>query len=137
MNAKNGMRAVHPGEVLRDELDELGLSANALSKALGVPVNRVCVFRSKPITHSTPPPCVSAWGTASTPRASSTNAPARARAKPDRSPATARKEEREAEPPRGGRREPQGVGSEERTRRWERKRRENRGSAAAARRNFT
>ena len=41
MNAKNGMRPVHPGEVLRDELDELGLSANALSKALGVPVNRV------------------------------------------------------------------------------------------------
>ena len=37
----NGMRPVHPGEVLRDELNELGLSANALSKALGVPVNRV------------------------------------------------------------------------------------------------
>ena len=35
------MRPVHPGEVLRDELDELGLSANALSRALGVPVNRV------------------------------------------------------------------------------------------------
>ena len=44
MNAKNGMRAVHPGEVLRDELDELGLSANALSKALGVPVNRVTMI---------------------------------------------------------------------------------------------
>ena len=41
MNAKNGMRPVHPGEILRDELDELELSANALSKALGVPVNRV------------------------------------------------------------------------------------------------
>ena len=41
MNAKSGMRPVHPGEILRDELDELGLSANALSKALGVPVNRV------------------------------------------------------------------------------------------------
>ena len=41
MNAKNGMKPVHPGEVLRDELDELGLSANALSKALGVPANRV------------------------------------------------------------------------------------------------
>ena len=44
MNAKNGMRAVHPGEVLRDELDELGLSANALSKALDVPVNRVTMI---------------------------------------------------------------------------------------------
>ena len=44
MNAKNGMRPVHPGEILRDELDELGLSANALSKALGVPVNRVTMI---------------------------------------------------------------------------------------------
>ena len=41
MNARNGMRPVHPGEVLRDELEETGLSANALSKALGVPANRV------------------------------------------------------------------------------------------------
>ena len=31
MNAGNGMKLVHPGEVLRDELDELGLSANALA----------------------------------------------------------------------------------------------------------
>ena len=44
MNAKNGMRPAHPGEVLREELDELGLSANALSKALGVPVNRVTMI---------------------------------------------------------------------------------------------
>ena len=41
MNVKNGMRPVHPGDILRDELDTIGLSANALSKALGVPVNRV------------------------------------------------------------------------------------------------
>ena len=46
MNPKNGMRPVHPGEILRDELDALGLSANALSKALGVPVNRVTTRRS-------------------------------------------------------------------------------------------
>ena len=44
MNAKNGMKPVHPGEVLRDELDVLGLSANALSKELGVPVNRVTMI---------------------------------------------------------------------------------------------
>ena len=44
MNAKNSMRPVHPGEVLRDELDELGLSANGLSKVLGVPVNRVTMI---------------------------------------------------------------------------------------------
>ena len=41
MNVRNGMRPVHPGEILREELDEFGLSANALAKALGVPVNRV------------------------------------------------------------------------------------------------
>ena len=44
MNAKNGMRPVHPGEILRDELDEIGLSASALSKALDVPVNRVTMI---------------------------------------------------------------------------------------------
>ena len=41
MNPKNGMRPVHPGEILREEIETLRLSANALSKALGVPVNRV------------------------------------------------------------------------------------------------
>ena len=44
MNLKNGMSPVHPGEVLREELDELGLSASALSHALGVPVNRVTMI---------------------------------------------------------------------------------------------
>ena len=44
MNMRSGMRPVHPGEVLRDELDEIGLSANALSRALGVPVNRVTMI---------------------------------------------------------------------------------------------
>ncbi len=38
------MRPVHPGEILRDELDQVGLSANALSKALDVPVNRVTMI---------------------------------------------------------------------------------------------
>ncbi len=41
MNVRNGMRPIHPGEILKDELDERGLSANALSKALGVPANRI------------------------------------------------------------------------------------------------
>ena len=41
MTPKNRMRPLHPGEILREELDELGMSANALSKALDVPVNRV------------------------------------------------------------------------------------------------
>ncbi len=39
---KNGMRPVHPGEILREEyLLPLGLSANALSKALNVPAPRI------------------------------------------------------------------------------------------------
>ncbi len=44
MNARGCMRPVHPGEILRQELDALGLSANALSRALGVPVNRVTMI---------------------------------------------------------------------------------------------
>ena len=44
MNARNGMRPVHPGEILREELDAIGLSANALSKKLGVPVNRITMI---------------------------------------------------------------------------------------------
>ena len=41
MSVSNGMRPVHPGEILGEELQELGLSANALAKALGVPTNRI------------------------------------------------------------------------------------------------
>ena len=44
MGKRNGMRPVHPGEILREELDALGLSANALAKALGVPVNRITMI---------------------------------------------------------------------------------------------
>ncbi len=39
--SKNGMQAVHPGEILREELEELGLSAKALARALDVPGNRI------------------------------------------------------------------------------------------------
>ena len=41
MTIKSGMNPVHPGQVLREELDALGLSANALAKAICVPANRV------------------------------------------------------------------------------------------------
>ena len=41
MTVRNGMRPVHPGEILREELQELGMSANALAKALDVPTNRI------------------------------------------------------------------------------------------------
>jgi addiction module HigA family antidote len=37
----NKMRPIHPGEILREELDELGLSARALAAALKVPTNRI------------------------------------------------------------------------------------------------
>lgn len=39
---KNGMRPVHPGEILREDfLIPLGMSANALAKALNVPAPRI------------------------------------------------------------------------------------------------
>ena len=41
MSVRNGMRPVHPGEILEEELEELGMSASALARALGVPTNRV------------------------------------------------------------------------------------------------
>ena len=41
---KNQMPPVHPGEILQDELIEIGLSANAFAKALGVPTNRITMI---------------------------------------------------------------------------------------------
>ena len=42
MTLKNGMRPVHPGEVLREDfLRPAGLTANALAKALHVPAPRI------------------------------------------------------------------------------------------------
>jgi addiction module HigA family antidote len=42
MGFKNGMRPVHPGEILREDfMVPAGLSANALAKALHVPAPRV------------------------------------------------------------------------------------------------
>jgi addiction module HigA family antidote len=35
------MRAVHPGEVLKEELEELGVSAAEFSRQIDVPPNRV------------------------------------------------------------------------------------------------
>ncbi|TXT23581.1 MAG: higA [Gallionellaceae bacterium] len=37
----NRMRAIHPGEILKGELEELNLSANVFAKALDVPTNRI------------------------------------------------------------------------------------------------
>lgn len=42
MSVTNGMRAIHPGEILREEfLVPLGISANALAMALRVPAPRI------------------------------------------------------------------------------------------------
>lgn len=37
----NNMRPIHPGEILREELTEIGISANAFAAAIRVPANRV------------------------------------------------------------------------------------------------
>ncbi len=41
MSVTNGMRPVHPGEILGEELEELGMSAEALATALDIPTARV------------------------------------------------------------------------------------------------
>jgi addiction module HigA family antidote len=35
------MRAVHPGEILKEELDELGITPTAFARQIDVPPNRV------------------------------------------------------------------------------------------------
>ena len=37
----NKMRPIHPGEILREELDTIGLSANSFANKLCVPTNRI------------------------------------------------------------------------------------------------
>lgn len=39
--ATDGLPATHPGEILRDEITALGLSANAFAAKIKVPTNRV------------------------------------------------------------------------------------------------
>ena len=56
MIAKNNMRPIHPGEILREEfLVPLGMSANALAIALRVPAPRVndVVLERRAITPDT------------------------------------------------------------------------------------
>ncbi len=47
----NKMRAIHPGEILKGELEELNLSANAFSKVLNVPANRTTAILSERRGH--------------------------------------------------------------------------------------
>ncbi len=41
MKRRSGMHPVHPGEILREEMEELEISARAMAEALNVPANRV------------------------------------------------------------------------------------------------
>lgn len=41
MAQRKRLPPIHPGELLRDELDEIGVSLNELSRALRVPMNRI------------------------------------------------------------------------------------------------
>ena len=40
----NGMLPIHPGELLREDMEALGLSARALADAIAVPHNRVAAI---------------------------------------------------------------------------------------------
>ncbi len=56
MATRNGMRPVHPGDVLREDyLEPLGLSINALARALAVPASRIgdIVLERRAITADT------------------------------------------------------------------------------------
>jgi addiction module HigA family antidote len=56
MALKNGMRPVHPGEILKEDfLKPAGLTANALAKALRVPAPRIndVVLERRGITADT------------------------------------------------------------------------------------
>jgi addiction module HigA family antidote len=43
----SSMRPIHPGEILKGELEELNLSASAFAKTLDVPANRVTAILKK------------------------------------------------------------------------------------------
>ena len=63
---KNGMRPVHPGEILREEfLLPMDISAKALAQVLGVPANRISsiVAGERNITADTALRLLRAFGT--------------------------------------------------------------------------
>ena len=43
----NNMRAIHPGEILKEELKELDLSASKFAAKLHVPTNRITAILNK------------------------------------------------------------------------------------------
>lgn len=66
MKPKNGMRPIHPGEVLREEfLLPMDMSANRLAQAIGVPANRISaiVAEERGMTADTALRLAAAFGT--------------------------------------------------------------------------
>src|SRR5258708_38612260 len=55
MTQRRKLRPIHPGELLKDELQEIGVSLNELARALRVPMNRISaiVNRRRAITVDT------------------------------------------------------------------------------------
>lgn len=55
MPQRRKLPAIHPGELLKDELQEIGVSLNELARALRVPMNRISaiVNRKRSITVDT------------------------------------------------------------------------------------
>ena len=43
----NKMRPIHPGEILKDELEDLEISASELGRRLGVPANRITAIMNE------------------------------------------------------------------------------------------
>lgn len=43
----NKLPPIHPGELLREDMEALGLSARALAEAIAVPHNRIAVLRGE------------------------------------------------------------------------------------------
>lgn len=66
MKPTNGMRPVHPGEILREEfLAPLDMSANRLARAIDVPANRITelVAERRNVTADTALRLAQAFGT--------------------------------------------------------------------------
>ncbi len=59
-------RAVHPGEVLKDELEELGVTATEFARQIDVPPNRISQILSGKRSITGDSACASAIGSAPT-----------------------------------------------------------------------
>ena len=58
-------RVVHPGEILKDELAELGVSQTTFARQIAVPPNRISQIIAGKRSITATPPCASGAGSAS------------------------------------------------------------------------